>query len=273
MTSINTNLQALQAQNALVINGRHLQDAMKELSTGLRVSSAADDAAGMAIGNRMQSRILSLNQAARNSNDGITMMQTADGAAESLTNMLDRMTELAVQSANGTYGTSDRTALNLEFTQLKEGMTNLIGSTSWNGMTLLNGSLTSPVNFQLGITGQSTDAVQVTFNDLSALAALTTAGIDTASNALTAITDITTSQTSIRAARTVWGAGINRLGFAADSSANVSMNLNASRSQLIDADYAKSTADLARAQIIQEAGSAMLSQANQQAVMVLHLLS
>ena len=273
MTTINTNLHALNAQNALSVNGRHLKDAMTELATGLRVSSAADDAAGMAIGNRMQSRILSLNQAARNANDGITMMQSADGAAQGLTDMLARMTELAVQSANDTNGTSDRAALDLEFSELKAGMSKIIDSTSWNDMKVLDGSLTSPVNFQLGVSGQSTDAIQVTFTDLSSLAALTTSGVSSASDASTALTDIKTSQTSLQTARTTWGAAINRLSFAADSSANVSMNMSASRSQLIDADYAQATANLARAQIIQEAGTAMLSQANQQPVMVLHLLS
>lgn len=273
MTTINTNLQALQAQNALSVNGRNLQHAMTELATGLRVSSAADDAAGTAIGNRMQSRILSLNQAVRNANDGISMLQTADGAAQGLSNMLTRMNELAIQSANGTNGTSDRTALNLEFTELQAGMSKIIASTSWNGMQVLNGTLSSPVNMQIGASGQSSDAMQVTFSDFSALGALTTSGVGTAVNASTALTDIKASQTSILSARTTWGAAMNRLNFAVDNSANVSMNLNASRSGLIDADYAKATADLARAQIIQEAGTAMLSQANQQPIMVLHLLS
>ena len=273
MSIINTNLQAIHAQNALTVNGRDLNHSMAELSRGLRVSSAADDAAGMAIANKMQARILSLNQAARNANDGISMMQTADGAAQGLSNMLVRMNELAIQSANGTYGTTDRAAMNQEFGELKDGMSKIISNTAWNGMTLLNGSLASPVNFQLGITGQANDAVQVSFSNLSTMAALTTAGVATAPNASTALTDIKTSQASIQSARTTWGAAINRLNFAADNSANVSMNTSASRSQLVDADYAKATADLAKAQIIQAAGTAMLSQANQQPVMVLHLLS
>lgn len=273
MTTINTNLQALKAQNALSVNGRNLQHAMTELATGLRVSSASDDSAGMAIGNKMQSRILSLNQAARNANDGISMMQTADGAAQELSNMLTRMNELAIQSANGTNGTTDRTALDSEFTELQAGMSNIIASTSWNGIKVLDGSLSSPVNMQIGASGISSDAMQVTFSDFSTLAALTTSGVNTVSDASTAMSDIKTSQTSILSGRTNWGAGMNRLSFAMDNSANVSMNLSASRSQLIDTDYAKATADLARAQIVQQAGTAMLSQANQQPVMVLYLLS
>ncbi|PUE57994.1 flagellin [Limnohabitans sp. 2KL-17] len=273
MTTINTNLQAQQAQNSLSINGRNLQHAMTELATGLRVSSAADDAAGMAIGNRMQSRILSLNQAVRNANDGISMIQTADGAAQALSNMLTRMNELAIQSSNDTNGTTDRTALNSEFIELQAGMSTIITSTSWNGNKVLDGSLSSPVNLQIGASGESSDAMQVTFSDFSSLGALTSSGVGTTANASSALTDIKASQTSILSARTTWGAAMNRLNFAADNSANVSMNMSASRSGLIDTDYAKATADLARAQIIQEAGTAMLSQANQQPVMVLHLLS
>jgi flagellin len=274
MASITTNLQALQAQNAITVNNRQLSTAMNQLSTGLRVNSAADDAASLSIGNRMQTRVLSLDQTIRNANDGISMIQTADGAAQSLTESLYRMNELAIQASNDTNGTSDRTALNAEFTQLKTGMSAIISGTTWNGMSLLNATAT--YNYQVGANGansSSSDAVGVTFTSLSSLSVLSASGVDTSANAGLAITAITSSLTTINSNRAVWGAAMNRLTYAADNSANVSMNLSASKSQLMDTDYAKTTANLARAQILQDAGTAMLSQANQQSYSVLQLLN
>jgi flagellin len=202
------------------------------------------------------------------------MIQTADGAAQSLTESLYRMNELAIQASNDTNGTSDRTALNAEFTQLKTGMSAMISGTTWNGMSLLNATAT--YNYQVGANGansSSSDAVGVTFTSLSSLSVLSASGVDTSANAGLAITAITSSLTTINSNRAVWGAAMNRLTYAADNSANVSMNLSASKSQLMDTDYAKTTANLARAQILQDAGTAMLSQANQQSYSVLQLLN
>jgi flagellin len=271
MPSINTNLQAQQAQNALTVSNRQLNTAMSQLSTGLRVNSASDDAASLAIGNRMQTRVLSLNQTIRNANDGITMIQTADSAVQSLSESLYRMNELAIQASNDTNGTSDRTALNTEFAQLQAGMTSIINGTTWNGMSLLNSTAT--YNYQVGASGSTTDAVSVTFTSLSTLSALSASGVNTSANASLAITAVASSLTTLNSNRSVWGAAINRLTYAADNSANVSMNLSASKSQLMDTDYAKTTANLARAQILQDAGTAMLSQANQQSYTVLQLLN
>ena len=274
MASINTNLQALQAQNALSVNNRQLNSSMSQLSTGLRVNSASDDAASLAIGNRMQTRVLSLNQTIRNANDGISMIQTADSAAQSLSESLFRMNELAIQASNDTNGTSDRTALNAEFTQLQAGMTSIINGTTWNGMSLLNSTAT--YNYQVGANGansSTSDAVGVTFTSLSTLSALSASGVGTSANAASAITAVSSSLTTINSNRSAWGAAINRLTYAADNSANVSMNLSASKSQLMDTDYAKTTANMARAQILQDAGTAMLSQANQQSFSVLQLLN
>ena len=274
MASINTNLQAQQAQNALTVSNRQLNTAMSQLSTGLRVNSASDDAASLAIGNRMQTRVLSLNQTIRNANDGISMIQTADSAAQSLTESLFRMNELAIQASNDTNGTSDRTALNEEFSQLKAGMTTIINGTTWNGINLLNSTAT--YNYQVGANGANSatsDAVGVTFTSLSTLSALSASGVGTSANAALAITAVSSSLTTINTNRSAWGAAINRLTYAADNSANVSMNLSASKSQLMDTDYAKTTANLARAQILQDAGTAMLSQANQHSFSVLQLLN
>lgn len=270
MSAINTNLHALKAQNALTTSGRNLDTSMAQLSTGLRVNSAADDAASLGIGNRMQTRVLSLNQAVRNANDGISMIQTADGAAQSLMDSLVRMNELAIQSANGTNADSDRTAINTEFTEIKNGMTAIISGTKWNGTSLLGA--TSTASYQVGISGSSTDAMSVTFTSLSSLTALT-ASVGTTANATSAITAIAADIATLNTQRAGWGAAMNRLTYAADNSSTMSLNHSAAKSQLVDADYAQVTANLARSQIMQQAGTAMLSQANQQAFSVLQLLN
>ena len=270
MPTFNTNIGSLQAQNALTVNNRALDKSIAQLSTGLRVNTAADDAAGMAIGNQMTRQILSLNQAVRNANDGISMMQTAAGATDTIVSMLDRMKQLAIQAANDTNGDSDREALNTEFTELQSGITDIIGNTLWSNSRVLDGSVGS-VHYQIG--ALASDSISVTFANLSNLAVMNSAGISSSADALSTLSDVDSSLTDIATARNTWGAAMNRLTHAADNSANVSMNLSSSRSQLMDADYAKATADLARAQIIQQAGTAMLSQANQQPVLVLHLLS
>jgi flagellin len=269
MATINTNLGALQAQQAMTHTERVMQDAMSQLSTGLRVSKASDDAAGLAIGSRMNAQIISLNQAIRNAYDGISMMQTADGATSTLSDMFSRMKELAVQSANGTYGSSDRTALHSEFQDLQAGVRNIIDNTTWNGVKVLNGTL-SNVKYQIG--SSSDDSISVNFGDLTGLKVLSSAGIATESDALTALSDTSDSLDALNAVRTTWGAAMNRLSHAADNSNNVSMNISASKSRILDTDYAHATAELARAQILQAAGTAMLSQANQQPMTVLHLL-
>ena len=270
MPTFNTNISALQTQQALTASNHALSTSMASLSSGLRVNSAADDAASSAIGSNMSARILSLNQAVRNANDSISMLQTADGATQAISDVLVRMRELAIQAASDTYGTTDRTAMNTEFTELQSGLSSIISNTSWNGQTLLNGSITS-ATYQVGATSSTSDGVSVSFQSFSGLSALSST-ITSRSNAQSAMDDITTALTTINSARSSWGAAMNRLTHAADNSANVAMNLGVSKSQLLDADYAKATADMARAQILQEAGTAMLSQANQQGVLVLHLL-
>jgi len=271
MPTFNTNVNAIQVQNALTQNNMALTKAMDELSSGLRVNAAADDAASLAIGNQMAARIVSLNQAVRNANDGISMMQTADGATKVMADLLARMRELAIQASSDTYGTTDRDALNTEFGELKNAMSSIVQDTSWNGKKLLNGSNLS-ATYQVGASGVDTDGVSVSFSNLSSLTVLTATGLSNRTDAQTVMTSVEADLTTINNARATWGAAMNRLSHAADNSGNVSLNLSASKSRLVDADYAKATADLARAQIIEAAGTAMLSQANQQGVMVLHLL-
>ena len=273
MPSFNTNIDALKAQHALTSNQVGMTKSMAQLSTGLRVNSAADDAASLAIGSQMSAKILSLNQAVRNANDGVSMVQTADGATQVMANILGRMRELATQASNDTYGTSDRDALNTEFTELKNAMTSVIQNTKWNGKGLLDGT-TASATYQVGASGLATDGVTVNFSSLSSLNVLGgSTAISSRADAQTVLGHVETDLNTISSSRAAWGAAMNRLTHAAGNSANVSMNLSSSKSQLIDADYAKATADLARAQIVQAAGTAMLSQANQQGVMVLQLLS
>ncbi|MDB2480196.1 flagellin [Porticoccaceae bacterium] len=290
MTVINTNTAATISANALTKNERAMSQAMERLSTGQRINSAADDAAGLAISSKMTSQINGLNQAVRNANDGISMIQTADGALIEMTGMLQRMRELSVQSASDTNTTTDRAALDLEFEQLKAEIERIADNTQWNGTNLLNSSLS--VDFQVGANASQTitvviedfetlnsDATSGVFEGLNQSALGGTAardlaalGVDSKSNANTAITDLDMAIEHVNTQRATLGATINRLEYAADNLANVAQNASASRSRILDADYAAETTELARTQIIQQAGTAMLSQANQQAQSVLALL-
>jgi flagellin len=416
MSVINTNIKSTIAQNALTVNNRAMSKTMEQLSTGKRINSAADDAAGLAIGSKMTAQIKGLNQAVRNANDGISLLQTADGAMIEVTNMLQRMRELAVQSANDTNTTDDREYLDNEFQQLKVEINRIAENTQWNGMNILNnasnfgtdnGGTSRTVSFQVGANADSNQKITANFKDFTFTPSSSTANpsvkqydlavvsesivgfqltIDTTTiseavttTALTAtageaatseldtlasriqtavngnsgfenivvardgtnlkVTDSTgrvigaldlnktalgtpagttntatnivtggttggsagtgvfggavqihnanirtlgTSETSItelddalkavNSERSMMGAVINRLTYAADNLANVSQNTSASRSQIMDTDYASATTELARTQIISQAATAMLAQANQAPQSVLSLL-
>ena len=401
MSVINTNVKALVAQNAATVSGRAMSKAMEQLSTGKRINTAADDAAGLAISSRATSQIRGLDQAVRNANDGISMLQTAEGAMVEVTNMLQRMRELSVQSANDTNTADDRSYLNLEFQQLKAETDRIISNTQWNGVNVLDGTFTnnnttaSPSNsgqfvFQVGAnanqtishkidvfalgtndgttatvtaaqvasTGTATsvetstlsvagtysagDKITVNLNEnifqytvteadatggsstlgtslVSALStrfdngfnisasgtgvvkitldnqvstgttagnsftlsasstdgewdAIESLGILTQANSNTAVSTLDVALSSVTQARAQIGSVINRLTYAADNLTNVSQNAEASRSRVLDTDYAKTTTELARSQIIQQAATAMLAQANQQPQSVLSLL-
>jgi flagellin len=395
MSVINTNIKSLVSQNAMVKNNRDLADAMQQLSTGKRINSAKDDAAGLAISSRMTAQITGLDQAVRNGNDSVSMLQTTEGAMIEMTNMLQRMRELAVQSSNDTYTSVDRGYLDLEFQQLKTEVNRITDTTEWNGMAILNGSTTNDdgtvgkFEFQVGanngqiithtiadmgfrddasavfstITANEPGVRQVSTMTLSGvykendkisftvagetvtytvlaadiasadndtnLAAIaakllaasatpmgTDSNVDVASSA-NVITFTATSASAgtafstksktdlvdagalknlqsltildntdanmslvqldvainrINSERANLGATINRLGYAVDNLANVSLNTSESRSRIMDADYAKASSELARTQIISQAATAMLAQANQQPQTVLQLL-
>lgn len=274
MTTVNTNLSAQMAQKALTANQRQLSDAMAQLSTGKRLNSAADDAAGISMASIMATQVRSLNQAVRNSNDGISMLQTADGAAGGLQDMLYRMKELSVQAGNDTNSSDERTALNTEFAQLKEHLTNTVNTTTWNGTNVLNGTAGSSGSVSIHVGPAANDNVSVNFANLATtVGALASHDLLSAGNAGLSNTAVETAIEQISSARATWGAVMNRLTHAADNAVNVSQRTSASYSQVMDADYAKATADLAKALIMDQAGSAMLSQANQQPYYVLALLS
>jgi flagellin len=274
MTVINTNTKSLIAQQALTVNGRALGKAMEQLSTGKRINSAADDAAGLAISNKMTAQIRGLNQAVRNANDAISMVQTVEGATNEVTNMLQRMRELAVQSASGSNVSADRTALNAEFTELQAEIKRISDNTQWNGEGVTNGSATA-VTFQVG--ANSSQVITVTFKDLDNLTDMTAAlsagtKVDTATNSNEALGNIDKALASVDLFRGDLGAKINRLTYAADNLTSVATNTSAARSRILDTDYAKATTELARTQIVQQAATAMLAQANQQPSVVLSLL-
>ena len=293
MIVINTNTAAAVTANALTNNERAMSQAMERLSTGQRINSASDDAAGLAIASRMTSQVNGLNMAVRNANDAISLVQTADGALSEVTNMLQRMRELAVQAASGTMSTTDQAALSTEFEALTLGIDAIADNTQWNGTQLLDATSNSGAfSFQIGANASQTisvtirdfttdggstgvmenldDATTTDFEDddldLDAIA------ITSASEATDAITELSNAITRVDTERATLGSVVSRLEYAADNLSNVSQNTSASRSRILDADYASETTELARTQIIQQAGTAMLSQANQQAQSVLALL-
>ena len=290
MSVINTNVSALYSQNAMKTNARAMSTAMEQLSTGTRVNSAKDDAAGLAIGQNMTSQIRGLQQAVRNVNDGINMMQTAEGAMVEQSNMLQRMRELAVQAMNGTYSDVQRGYLNNEFQALGLQIDRIATDTKWNDQSLLNGALSgAPTPLPTGV-GHGTftfqagkDAGQVVSVDIEAMTTSNlnlpisaysgnTMGIGTLTTATATLSAIETALETINEQRANIGAAVNRLAYTADNLTNIASNATQSRSTIMDTDYALATTQLAKTQIIQQAATAMLAQANQQPQGVMALL-
>ena len=280
MSVINTNVSALYSQNAMKTNARAMNTAMEQLSTGTRINSAKDDAAGLAIGQSLTSQIRGLNQAVRNANDGVNMMQTAEGAMVEQSNMLQRMRELAVQASNGTYSVEQRGYLDIEFSALTTQISKIATETTWNGQYLLTGTNTNSISgtvgafqFQTGQSSGQTVTVSIGSMDVGS-SGLNISGqsVSTASGASGAITQIDSALTTINAQRAEIGASINQLAYAADNMTNISANVTQSRSTIMDTDYALDSTQLAKTQILQQASTAMLAQANQQAQGVMALL-
>ena len=310
MPAINTNVAALFAQQSLKVNERNQSSAMRQLSTGSRVNTAADDAAGMAIGQSMTAQVRGLNQAVRTLNDGINMMQTAEGALGETSNMLQRMRELAVQSMNGSYSVKQRSYLDTEFKALSSQIGKIASDTKWNDQALLagtvaqEGSNAGTFQYQAGMSNNQTIVVsiaamtqvglalgsQATFsiapvlslgtdiygvvNPGATIAAVTSGvpTIDTVDRATTTLGLVNTAIETISSQRAKIGAAINRMTYAVDNLSNVASNTAASRSTIMDTDYATASTQLSKTHIIQQAATAMLAQANQQPASVLTLL-
>lgn len=327
MTVINTNISSMIARDAITRNDRAMSQAMERLSTGSRINSAKDDAAGLAIADRMSAQVSGLNMAVRNANDAISMLQTIEGATKEITNMLGRMRELAVQSASGTYTDTDRTALDLEFGALIDEISRIAKNTEWNGQAVLKGNIETPAesNFSSNDVGEthkiqlgasSGQTMELTINtwvptvaadddandvvgDPATLVTNATGSaygtgstgavlygsasdndavaadrlvISSVAGAGIAITNLDKAINGAAAERAKYGAYMARLQHASDNLANISMNTSASLSSIADADYAVETTELARTQIISQASTAMLAQANQVKQTVLALL-
>lgn len=274
MTVINANTAALRAQNGGRIANRGLQVAMERLSTGKRINSAKDDAAGLAIASSMTSQIRGMNQAMRNANDGISFAQTAEGALGEVTNMLQRIRELAVQSKSGTYSGADRTNLNAEASQLQTQIAEVLSATKFNGVAVFDYAGTDTggddIVIQVGANSESV-SIAKPFLD-SGLYGATDFAVDTVANAGTTITNVDANLGAIATARASLGASQSRLESAINNLSSMATNLTDARSRIEDADFAVESTALAKAQILSQASQAMLAQANQSQSGVLNLL-
>lgn len=279
---IQTNTASLTAQTNLAKTQNALQTSFSRLSSGYRINSAADDAAGLGISDSMTAQIRSFGVAERNSNDGISMAQTADGAASQVTSMLQRMRELAVQSQNGALQSNDRANLQTEFSQLQGEIGRITGSTTFNGTKLMDGSAgtAGAVSFQVGINTTADDAITVNFKDMrdTALAVdtgtinISTADPTGAAGAGLAINNIDTALQTVANNRAGFGAAVNRLQTTVANIQSMTTNLSAANSRIRDVDVASETAAMARQQVLSQAGAAVLAQANQAPQLALGLL-
>ena len=268
--TVNTNVSSLAAQRSLAGSTQAMGVSMARLSSGLRINSAKDDAAGLAISSKMTNQIRGMNQAVRNSNDGISMAQTAEGAMGEVTSSLQRIRELAVQAASGTNSASDRTALNSEAAALLAEITSIAANTTFNGIQLLDGTVAS-ADIQAG--SESGQTITVTLTD-STVATLGIAALDisTVAGASAAIGLTDTALDSINTGRAGLGASQARMESTINRLTVTSENLMAARSRIVDADFAQETANMTRNNILQQAGTSILAQANQQPELALQLL-
>jgi flagellin len=274
MAVINTNISALKAANASNQAAKQLGTAMERLSSGKRINSAKDDAAGLAIATTMTSQVRGMNQAIRNANDGIALAQTADGALNEVTNMLQRVRELAVQSKSGTYQQTDRNNLQAEVTELTSQIDDILTNTKFNGVTLFGkgGSSTDvTVTVQAGSDSGTTIALNIKGVDGTKVDT-TALDVTSTSNSGTTIGNVDSALTAINTTRASLGAGQSRLESAVNNLTNNVTNLSDARSRIEDADYSAESTALAKSQILAQASTAMLSQANQSQQNVLSLL-
>ena len=268
---INTNVGSLNATRQLDISSRDLAVSMERLTSGLRINSAADDAAGLAVTTSMTTQIMGTDMAIRNANDGISLAQTIDGASEEMTNMMQRQRELTIQSLNGTYTAENRAAMDAEFSALSDEIARIASTTKFNGVPVMN--TTAQIEIHAGWEDTNADSITVTAIGGSAIAtAVAAEDITTSATAAAALLVLDLQISTLSSARSGVGAVQNRLEYTVANLQNVSENISASRSTILDADFAKESANLARTQVLQQAGMSMLSQANQASQNVMQLL-
>ena len=267
---INTNIPSLNAQRNLNTSQNSLNNALQRLSSGMRINSSKDDAAGLAVAEKMNSQARGMTVAIRNANDGLSLAQTAEAGMNVIGEHLQRMRELAVQSASGQYDSDNRSALDTEYQQLASEINRVISATNFNGKQLLNGNFSTGVTFQVGATSTSESQIKVTILNVSS--SIGSISGSTGDNALSQLSALDTAIQALNTNRASLGAIQNRFEGVLDQLAAAHENTTAARSRVMDADYASETAKLARSQVLQQAGVAMLSQANALPQNVLSLL-
>ncbi|RUO29891.1 flagellin FliC [Aliidiomarina sedimenti] len=269
---VNTNVSSLNAQRQLMTSGNGLDTAFERLSSGSRINSAADDAAGLQITNRMTSQVNGLNMAVRNANDGISVAQTAEGALQETTNMLQRMRELVVQADNGVNNAEDLTAIQQEIGELNDEIDRIADTTQFSGRNILDGSFTA-VDFLVGSQGLADEKVTIDIATRMGAAELTSGTVDvTANDSETDLGAIDTAIETVGTTRSELGASQNRFQSTISNLSNISENVSAARSRIMDTDYAAETAQLTKFQITQQASTSILGQANQRPQAALSLL-
>jgi len=277
--TINTNIASLNAQRSMSMSQSSLATSMQRLSSGLRINSAKDDAAGLAIAERMNAQVRGMNVAIRNANDGISLAQTAEGALSKVGDSLQRMRELAVQARNATNSSSDKDSLGKEFEQLQSEIQRVLGGTTFNGKAILGADATA-MTFQIGANTTANDVLTITSTNLTTATGITTvtgtgasiAAAATSGAIATVIDNIDTAIDAINNQRAVYGATQSRFDAVISNLQQGVEAQSAARSRIMDADFAAETANLSRAQILQQAGNAMIAQANQLPQQVLSLL-
>lgn len=265
---VNSNISSLNAQRQLSNSTNELSISYERLSSGKRINSAKDDAAGLQIVSRLSAQVNGLNQASRNANDGISLAQTAEGALDEYTNTLQRMRTLAVQSSNGSNTDTDRLALDAEYTELENELIRIASQTSFGGVNLLDGTYSA--NFQIGADASQTISVSIPENFATTVGVATS--VTSFATAQAGILKMDSALAAVTSSRADLGAKQNRFSSVIRSNDNTAQNVSASKSRIEDADYAKESAQLARNSVLQQASSSMLAQANQQPQIALSLL-
>lgn len=270
--SVNTNVTSMNAQNQMAKSQQALSSSFAKLASGMRINSAADDAAGLGVAKSMNAQVRSYAVAERNTNDGISMLQTADGGAEQVHGLLTRMRELAVQASNGSNSTNDLTNIDKEYQQNLQEIDRVTSSVQFNGINLLSGATASKA-FQVGIGTAATDRINVNFGGVDATSlAVNSTSVTNFTNAQSAITSLDTAINNLSGKRADFGASMNRFGAAVTNLQSMQTNTSAALSRIQDTDIAKETANLSKNQVLSQAGAAILSQANQTPQVALSLL-